>query len=125
GRPVRVAQLAVAVDQGGGARLVLLLDRGFRHPQEPARRFRVDLREPVGRRVGVLVLPRVLPGGVVGADDETGDGVARVADAGNVPPGVGRVRGVDAYRGAVNAADRFAGLGPLAAGVAQDQPVGR
>ena len=49
-------------------------------------------------------------GDLEGAQDQAGDRVPRVRGAGHVPPGVGRVAGVDADRVAVDAADRLVRL---------------
>src|SRR5437773_12335845 len=46
-----------------------------------------------------------IPSHLVSAQDETGEGVAGIADAGDVPPSVGRVAGMNADTVAVDTAD--------------------
>ena len=65
-----------------------------------------------------------LPRGVVGATDQAGEGVARVADAGDVPPDVSRVRSVYAGGIAVDAVLRLGSHGLGASAVAKDEAVG-
>ena len=114
------------MDQGAGAGLVVGLDRGLRLGQQGLGRDVADRLEVLGQRVGLGVQAPRLSGGVVGPDDQAGQRVAPVADAGDVPPGVGRVGGVDADRGAVDAALRLLGrVGLRPAGVVEDELVGR
>src|SRR5207253_2151355 len=72
--------------------------------------------EEVAAAIGAVV------GDLERAQDQAGDGVARVADARHVAPGVGRVAGVDADRVAVDAAQRLVrlDLAGRPAGVAED-----
>ncbi|HEX3451296.1 MAG TPA: hypothetical protein VHS97_23785 [Isosphaeraceae bacterium] len=64
---------------------------------------------------------------LVGAEYQAGDGISRVAHLGHVSPRIGRVARVDSDRITVDAAGWLVGLsfGSAAAGVAQDQLVGR
>src|SRR5207253_1101545 len=85
-----------ALHQGTSMELVLVSDRGFEVTQEHGRFLDRDLFHILRQRIRLLVEPFALTGRVKGADDQAGDGVALVADAGDVPPRVGRVRSVHA-----------------------------
>src|SRR2546421_7382608 len=108
-----MAQRAVAMDDGGSAELVLVADRALRFLEQSRGILRRDPLQLLCRGTRFLALVGELAGCVVGPDDQAGDKVARVADPGNVPPGIGRVGGVHADRIAVTATDRFAILSPL------------
>src|SRR5207245_2117147 len=103
GRPGWVAELAVAVDRRAGARLVLLLDRRLGLAQKLGRVGRPNLFKRVGPRVGlpfqeVAAALDAVARHLVAAQDQADRAVAGVADAGDVPPGVGRVAGVNPDR---------------------------
>src|SRR5258708_14259400 len=53
------------------------------------------LRQRVRLLVEIAALAATLAGGVISADDEAGNRVTLIADAGDVAPSVGRVGGVD------------------------------
>ena len=79
----------------------------------------------LGERVRLRIEARRLAGRVIGTDDQAGVGIAAVADAGDVPPGVRGIGGVDADRCAMDAPDRLLGRVRLAtAGVVEHELVG-
>src|SRR5262249_51927142 len=125
--PRVVAQLAIAMDGRAGVELVLVANRTLGLLEQARGVRRLDLLELLRRGVRIFVLMGELAGGMVGADDETGDGIAGVRDLGDVPPGVGGIGGVNANGVAVAAADGLAlrdpFLGPAL--VAKDQAVSR
>src|SRR6266849_7137154 len=115
------------MDQRRRPRLVFLLNGILGVAEERVGVLGLDLLPLLGQGIGLFVEAAALPAGMIGADDQASDGVARVANAGDVPPGIGRVGGVHANRGAVNASLRFASGSLLfgSAWVAQHKPVGR
>ena len=97
-------------DQGAGERLVFRLDRAASSlGKQGFDRHGVRLVAMFRERIGVRVESTGLAGGVIGADDQAGDGVAVVAHPSDVSPGVRGVGRVDADGCAVNAADRLVG----------------
>src|SRR5262245_1659272 len=99
-----MALVAVPPDDRAGPELVVLADRLVEFPQLGAGLSRGDAfqllpgreRLPFMTAVAAVLGPAVALGHVRGRQDQAGRLVAHAADAGDVPPGVHRVRGVDA-----------------------------
>ena len=108
-----VAEFAVTTHDGCGVGLEVLADRiigfaqervglgGFDFIEVPFDRERRPIQEIAAAR-------RAVEGNLIRAENEAGEGVSGVADAGEVAPGARRIAGMHADAVAVNTADRLA-----------------
>src|SRR5207302_6609285 len=113
-RPRWIAQFAVTLHHGARQCLLLSLNRLLGLVEKRILVFRLDSLPRIGARIRlpgeeITAAVRAIPSDLVGAQDQARECIPRIADAGNVPPSVGRVAGMNANAVAVDAADRFAG----------------
>jgi len=97
------AQLAIPVNQSTRTGLVLGLDGDLGLGQQRVGLDVANLFTMLGERVSFRGLAARLARRVIGADNQAGERIALVTDARDVPPGIGRVGGMNAHRGAVDA----------------------
>src|SRR5262245_59428555 len=111
-----MAELAVAMDQRTGTRLILAADRGLGLGHELAWILRRDLLEVLGQRPCLPVEEAVgaVRGGLEGAEDQARERIARIAGARHAAPRVGRVACMHANRSSMHAALGPRGVGLLA-----------